>query len=140
LRTLVPAVAVAIVAMAAADAASIGDAWFRALPGGVPAGGYFVLQNDAARPLTLVGASSPACGRLELHMTHNMGGMSHMMPVDRIEVPAHGTFRFAPGGYHLMCMNPRPMLRPGASVPVTLRFAGGATLAAQFAVRSATGN
>jgi copper(I)-binding protein len=30
-------------------------------------------------------------------------------------------------------------LKPGTNVPVTLKFAGGATLTVQFAVRGATG-
>lgn len=116
----------------------VGGAWFRSLPGNVPAGGYFSLMNMSSRPMVLTGASSPACASLELHMTHNMGGMMHMMAVPSIEIGAGATFAFAPGGYHLMCMNPR--LKVGTSVPVTLKFAGGETLTVPFAVKNATGN
>jgi periplasmic copper chaperone A len=135
------AILLALAACAALPAqagnATVSDAWFRALPGKLPAGGYFVLKNSGSKPLTLIGAQSPACGTLMLHMTHQMGGMSHMMAVDSVEVPAHGTFAFAPGGYHLMCME--PALKQGTTVPVTLKFAGGETLQASFQVRSAAG-
>jgi periplasmic copper chaperone A len=47
--------------------------------------------------------------------------------------------RFAPGGYHLMCMQPAAAMRPGKTVAVTLDFAGGETLSAPFPVRNATG-
>ncbi len=43
---------------------------------------------------------------LMLHQSSNKGGMSGMDMVDKVIVPAGGTVRFAPGGYHLMCENP----------------------------------
>ena len=51
-------------------------------------------------------------------------------------VPAHGTLKFAPHGYHLMCMKPSADMKAGNRVPVTLRFKDGATLTGQFAVHS----
>jgi copper(I)-binding protein len=38
-----------------------------------------------------------------------------------------------------MCMSPGPAMKPGQSVPVTLRMADGATLNASFPVRGASG-
>jgi copper(I)-binding protein len=60
-----------------------------------------------------------------------------MVGVARVTIPAHGQFRFAPGGYHLMCMQPR--MRVGQVVPVTLRFADGSRITVRFAVRGADG-
>lgn len=122
----------------AVAAPSISDAWFRAMPGALPAGGYFTIANPGPKPMTLVAAQSPACGSLMLHMTHTMSGMTHMMPVEKVEVPAGGSFEFKPGGYHLMCMEPKA-LKPGTSVPVTLKFADGSSVTATFAVKNATG-
>jgi len=65
--------------------------------------------------------------------------MASMSDVARIDVPAGGTLKFAPGGYHLMCMNPTALLKQGTNVSVSLHLADGATIAAAFAVRSATG-
>jgi copper(I)-binding protein len=56
-----------------------------------------------------------------------------------VDVPGGGGIRFSPGGYHLMCMDPKPVLKIGASVPVTLTFKDAPPLTARFAVRGATG-
>lgn len=122
---------------AAAASATVTGGWFRSLPGNVPAGGYFTVKNTSSRPLVLTGATSPACASLELHMTHNMGGMAHMMAVPSVEIAAGASFAFAPGGHHLMCM--KPTLKIGTSVPVTLKFANGESLTADFAVKNAKG-
>ena len=113
--------------------------WFRLVMPSLPAAGYFTLSNSGAAAQSLVGASSPGCGMLMLHRSVNQGGQERMVMVQSVPVPAHGKVSFAPGGYHLMCMSPTAALRPGQSVPVTLRFAGGGSLTASFPVRNATG-
>ena len=124
---------------AAPDGLSLGEQWFRFITPTLPAAGYFTLTNATAAIQTLVGASSPACGSLMLHQSVTKDGVEQMIMVPKVAVPAHGTLRFAPGGYHLMCMSPEPAMRPGQSVPVTLQFEGGGTLDAEFPVRGATG-
>ena len=109
------------------------------MPAGIPSGGYFTLHNNGAKDAVLTGAATPACGSLMLHQSEMTGGMSSMHHVDEVDVPAGGSVAFAPGGYHLMCMDPRPALKLGASVPVTLSFQGAPPLTAQFDVRGATG-
>jgi copper(I)-binding protein len=126
-------------AFAAAPHAIVTDAWMRAMPANIPAGGYFTLHNNGGTPLTLTGASSPACGMLMLHKTEDMSGMSRMEDVSAVDVPPGGEVKFAPGGYHLMCMNPAATMKPGGTVKVTLRFKGGETLESDFAVRNAAG-
>jgi hypothetical protein len=118
---------------------ALSDAWFRALPAHLPAGGYFTLHNGSDKTITLDGARSPACGMLMLHKSDVTNGMASMSDVARIDVPAGGTLKFATGSYHLMCMNPTALLKQGTDVPVSLRFADGTAIAAAFAVRSATG-
>ena len=128
---------VLIVASAAPAAAkvTVSDGWFRALPASVPSGGYFTLHNDGDKPLTLTDVESPACGMLMMHKSVN-GGMDHVMALD---VAAGETVRFAPGGYHLMCMDTKPVLKPGAQIPVTFRFTGGQVVTANFQARNAAG-
>ena len=58
-----------------------------------------------------------------------------MLHVDRVDVPAGGKVAFAPGGYHLMLMQPARKLAPGERVPVTLEFLGGRQVTAEFEVR-----
>jgi copper(I)-binding protein len=118
---------------------SVRDGWMRALPSSVPSGGYFTLQNKSGKAVIVIGAQSPACGMLMLHKSEDKGGMSSMMDITEVPVPAGGSVSFSPGGYHLMCMDTTPALRPGASVPVTLQFKSGEKLTAQFSVRNAAG-
>ena len=39
-------------------------------------------------------------------------------------MPAAGTVEFEPGGYHLMCMKPKPAMKPGAHGPGDARIRG----------------
>ncbi len=118
---------------------SVRDGWMRALPSSVPSGGYFTLQNKGGKAVILTGANSPACGMLMLHKSEDKGGMSSMMDMAEVSVPAGGSVSFTPGGYHLMCMDTTPALKPGATVPVTLQFKSGEKLTVPFAVRNAAG-
>ena len=121
----------------AGEAVQVQAPWFRFLLASIPAGGYLTLENTGAAPAVLVGASSPGCGMMMLHRTETSGGTDRMVGVKQVTIPAHGTFRFAPGGYHLMCMEPKMHL--GQTVPVTLRFADGSRITAPFPVRGADG-
>jgi copper(I)-binding protein len=132
---------VLLVLMAQVRAADlvVQNAWIRALPSSVPSGGYFTLHNGGTKLVVLTGAESPGCGMLMLHKSEDKGGMSAMMDVSELPIPAGETLKFAPGGYHLMCMDARPVIKPGATVPVTLNFKDGGKLTVPFAVRNASG-
>jgi copper(I)-binding protein len=113
-------------AMAHAADVSVSKPWIRYLLPSLPAAGYMVLQNNGDNNETLTGAASPACGSLMLHESEDNSGMAMMMDVPSVVIPAHGTMTFAPGGYHLMCMNPR--MKVGDNIPVTLTLKSGATV------------
>ena len=76
---------------------------------------------------------------LMIHQSSNKGGMSSMDMVERVNVPAGGSIAFAPGGYHLMCTDPKPAMKPGAKVPVVLHLSDGSAVAVGFTVKSASG-
>ena len=135
----VAALAMLFATPALAANVEVSGAWFRALPAGLPAGGYFTLHNNADSEIALTGASSKACSTLMLHRSTNEGGMERMVMVKRVAVPAHGSIAFKPGSYHLMCMKPKPEMKPGGTVSVTLEFADGTKTSADFAVKSAAG-
>ena len=134
------AASVLIAGAADADSLTVTDGWIRALPGKVPAGGYFTLSNDSGRRMALTGASSPACGMLMLHKTDTESGMASMNDVTAIPIAVGAHISFAPGGYHLMCMDPTTAIAPGNKVPVTLIFLDGTKVTTEFAVRNATGH
>jgi copper(I)-binding protein len=118
---------------------AVDKAWFRALPAHLPAAGYFIIHNAGKSEIVLTGASSAACGMLMLHKSSTASGMASMSDIDRVVVPAGGALAFAPNGFHLMCMDATPALRPGARIPVTLRFANGRSLTTDFLVKNARG-
>jgi hypothetical protein len=109
--------------------------WLRLIIKTRPAAGYFTLHNGTGAAVELTGASSSACGMLMLHQSQEVKGVEKMLPVNSVAIPAHGTISFAPGGYHLMCMSPRNAMAVGADVPVTLKFADGTDVTAQFPVK-----
>jgi copper(I)-binding protein len=134
------ALALAAPGLAQAEATvTVSDGWIRALPGNLPAAGYFNLHNAGSTTVSLVGASSPACGMVMLHKTESMNGMAEMADVQSVDVAAGTTFAFSPGGYHLMCMNPQP-LHPGSTVGMTLILSDGARIESSFHVRNAAGH
>jgi copper(I)-binding protein len=125
--------------VAQAAPVDITDPWFRALPGKLPAGGYFTAQNNTRRDVAITAASSDACGMLMIHQSSNKGGMSSMDMMERVTIPANGQIRFAPGGYHLMCTGPTAKMKVGARVPVVLSLSDGTAVAVAFTVKGATG-
>jgi copper(I)-binding protein len=135
-------IAAALVLMplpALAASVTVSGAWIRALPAQLPAAGYFIAHNTGKSAIAITGAQAAACGTLMLHQSVRGNGMDRMEHVTRVAVPAGGTAAFAPGGYHLMCVNPKAAIRPGAQIPVTLRFSDGTNLTVPFAVRNARG-
>ena len=43
----------------AAGSLTVSDAWMRAMPAGIPSGGYFTLRNGTAKDMVLTGAATP---------------------------------------------------------------------------------
>ncbi len=114
------------------------DAWIRWLPANVPSGGYMTLTNTGAASLALISADSPDFGEVSFHQTHTKNGVSAMAAVSSLTVAPQSSLRFAPGGYHIMLMQPKRTLHPGDHVPITLHFAGGQSLEVLFDVRAAS--
>lgn len=153
LRTLagVAALALAMVATTLPGAAHAADpapkqeiatlkvdhAWIRLLPAGLPAAGYMDMANTGDMSRKLVSVDSDDFGHVMLHQSMQSSGMSHMRHVDGIDIPALGNAALAPGGYHLMLMQPKRALEVGQTVTLVLHFADGATQAVAFEVKAA---
>src|SRR6267378_4174765 len=129
----------ALIALAAAaDEAgiSVRNAWVRETPPGMAmTAGYMVLQNRTSRPQVLVAASSSGFETVTIHRTIVRGGMTGMEHSPQIELLPNASLLFAPGGYHLMLLNPKRTLRAGDRVDVRLEFRGGLVLPVAYEVR-----
>jgi hypothetical protein len=98
---------------------SVTGAWARAtVPGQPVSGAYMQIQSDA--DARLIGASSPAVPRVEVHEMKMDGGVMRMREVKAIELPKGKMVSLQPGGLHIMLMNlPKP-IAAGDVVPLTL--------------------
>jgi len=115
---------------------SVREAWVRETPPGVAMmAGYMVLQNNTARSQVLVTASSSGFETVMIHRTIVKGGLASMVHASQIELAPNASLIFAPGGYHLMLMNPKRTLRAGDRVEITLEFRGGLVLPVAYEVR-----
>ncbi|TAK37780.1 MAG: copper chaperone PCu(A)C [Betaproteobacteria bacterium] len=109
--------------------------WVRATaPGAKVGGGYLMIRNAGAAADRLVGASSPAAARVELHVHIKEGEVMKMREVRAFDVPARGSFELRPGGAHLMFMELKAPFTEGESVPVKLKFEKAGELSAEFHV------
>ncbi|MGH8121609.1 MAG: copper chaperone PCu(A)C [Rudaea sp.] len=126
----------AFAAQAAGNAVSVTHAWVRWLPGDLPAGGYATIENRGGSAIRLLGADSSDYAMVMLHRSVEQNGVERMLAVDGMDVPAHGSAALAPGGYHLMLMQARHAIAPGASVHMRLHFSDGSTIAVDFIARS----
>jgi copper(I)-binding protein len=115
-----------VAALAAPPQLRIEKPWIRYLLPGIPAAGYMVLRNTGDTIAVLTGAASPACGMLMLHQSQDASGMASMTEVPAVTIPARGSVTLAPGGYHLMCM--QPSMKPGEKIAITLQFQDGSKL------------
>lgn len=121
-------------ALAAAPALRVEHAWIRWLPANLPSAGYATLVNTSGATLRLTRASSPAYASVMLHRSRLADGDSTMEMVPALDIPAHGSVKLAPGGYHLMLSHAKRAIKPGDKVPLTLYLADGSTLQVDFSV------
>ncbi|TXH65278.1 MAG: copper chaperone PCu(A)C [Lysobacteraceae bacterium] len=117
----------------------IREGWVRMPPGKMPmAAGFGRIVNPCPMPATIVGASSPSFGSVELHETRTVDGVSRMRHMPELRLAPDGAAMLKPGGMHLMLMQPRVPLQPGSRIVIELELKGGGTLLGEFEVRKTT--
>jgi periplasmic copper chaperone A len=127
MKNWIASLALAVACAAQAQTAgplAVEGAWARtALQGQVSSAGYMTLT--AKEPLTLLGASSPAAGTIELHEMKLDGDVMRMRAVDQLVLPVGKAVELKPGGLHFMMMELNAQFKPGLLVPLTLRLKDG---------------
>jgi len=121
---------------------SVGEAWSREPAVGQPtAAVYAVVSNPTDQDITLVSASSPVTGLVELHETvANDDGTMQMRQVGGgFVVPAGGEFVFESGGPHIMLFDIDAASYPTDHVEVTLKFDNADSLTFTAEVRALDG-
>lgn len=108
-------------AWAAGVAAS--SAWVRAtVPAQSSSGAY--LELTSPRDASLVGVSTPIAEDADLHEMRIEGGVMKMRTVPSLQLPAGKTVSLKPGSYHIMLNGLKRQLKPGDTVPLTLKVVG----------------
>jgi copper(I)-binding protein len=114
------------------------NAWIRnAPPGTAMMAGYGVLHNIGDAPVTVTGADSADFGSASLHKSTNDNGMEHMQPLGDITLAPGQRVTFAPGGNHIMLMQPKKELRLEESVPIHIVTKDADSTVGIFVVRDA---
>lgn len=113
----------AVSSLAANAEVTAQGAWVR---GTVPAqkitGAFMTLTSTV--DAKVVGATSPAAKKTEIHASMMMGGVNHMHAVDAIPLPAGKAVELRAGGYHVMLMDLVRQVKPGESVPIVFTIEG----------------
>jgi periplasmic copper chaperone A len=116
---------------------TIDKPWSRATPKGADTGaGYLVIHNNGATSDKLTGGSADFA-TVEVHEMKTENGVMQMRELkDGLAIPAHGTVRLSPGGYHIMFTHLTKPLEKGSKVTATLNFEHGGSVAVEFPVQA----
>jgi len=125
-------------AQAAGVPIEVSEAWvLRAPPVVKMHAGYLTLANSGTEPRALTAVTSPAYGRIEMHLAQTVDGIVTMQPVAQVALPPGQRVTFRPGGLHLMLMAPQAPLKEAAAVMLQLTFDDGSVIETLAAFRSA---
>ena len=106
---------------------SIQDPYARATPPNAPASAIFLkLENKTDVEKTIISASTPAAGRVELHSHIMEDGVMKMRQVDSIKVPAMSEVELKPGSLHIMLYELKQEFKEGEDIEVSINFSNGA--------------
>ena len=114
-------VAASAVHAEASTLVSVHGAWARSTVAGQDSTGAYMTLTSR-EPLTLLGASTPAAGIVEIHQMKMVGDVMKMSAADTLPLKPGAPLHFAPNGYHFMLMDLKAPFRAGSSIRMTLRF------------------
>jgi copper(I)-binding protein len=130
---VVAALALAIGSCSTPQEVVVDEVWSLPVPPVSPASAiFFNITNGLDSPVTLVGASSPACDRMELHETSlDDAGVMAMRPIAEIRLGPGESRELVPGATHLMCIEPKVFT---GSFEVTLDLTNAAAMTVSVAI------
>ncbi|HEX3896998.1 MAG TPA: copper chaperone PCu(A)C [Rudaea sp.] len=112
------------------------NGWIRsAPPGAAMLAGYGTLHNVGDAPVVVTGVESADFASASLHKSMNENGVEHMRALGDLQIAPGQRVAFAPGGNHVMLMQPKKELRTNESVPIHFLATGGDSVVGIFVVR-----
>ncbi len=132
MRKIVCTLAVALIGLGPAAYAAdyhagsldISSPYSRATPKGASvAGGYLTIKNTGTAADRLVGGSSDAAAKFEVHEMSMEDGIMRMRPVKGgLEIKPGETVALSPAGMHIMFVGLKKQLKQGDHIKATLEF------------------
>ena len=104
---------------------------------GNPAAVYFDLSYAGAAPVTLTAVTVEGAGMTMIHDYAESAGKMQMKMAGPIKLAQGTPVTFAPGGLHVMAMEPADTLAAGGTAKVTLTLSDGTSATIDAPVRAA---
>jgi len=139
-------VALAITSASAHDytvgSLKIDHPWARATPkGATVAGAYMKITNTGTTADRLVGGTTDAAQKFEIHEMSMEGGVMKMRELPNgLEIPAGATVELKPGAFHVMMTGVSKPFVKGERVKAALTFEKAGKVDVEFAVEAVGGN
>ncbi|MBY6155239.1 DUF1775 domain-containing protein [Vannielia litorea] len=106
------------------------------LPNQPVAGGFLTITNTGSADDVLVGATSAAVGRMEVHEMVMEGDVMKMRELaEGLPIPAGERVELKPGGYHIMFMELAGPMEAGTSAEVELEFQNAGKVLVSFPIK-----
>jgi len=120
-------------AAAATGTLQVTQAWSRPASAGGMGVGYAKITNTGSEPDVLVGATSDAAERAELHETSiSPEGVASMKKVESVEIAPGKSIELKPGGMHLMLIGLKAPINAGDKVKASLNFKKAGAVPVEF--------
>ena len=113
------------------------DAFSSETFGGNPAAVYFDLSYTGPAGASLTEVDVEGAGMTMIHDYAETAGKMQMVMTDAVPLSADAPVTFAPGGLHVMAMEPSDTLIAGSTAKVTLTLSDGTTATVDAPVRAA---
>ena len=116
----------------------VSNAWIpQAPPGASALAGYLTLKNKGDEPVSILAAQSDRFRTVSVHQTVIENGVARMRELNSLEIAPGKEVKFAPGGMHLMLMQPSSEAAPGERIEITLLLSDGQRVPVLFDVQAA---
>jgi periplasmic copper chaperone A len=147
-RAIAVAAVLSLLAVAvSAEDATIGslrvsNPWARATPRGAEvAGAYMTIRNTGTEADRLVGGSTAAAARFEIHQMTMDKGVMKMRPVEGgLEIKAGQAVELKPSSFHIMMTGLKQPLQKGQHLKATLEFEKAGKVDIEFTVEAIGSN
>lgn len=120
-----------------AGSLKLGHPWARATPPAAKVGGgYLKIENAGITSDRLLGGTTEAAARLEIHESSFADGIARMRErTDGVGIGPGESVELKPGGVHLMLLDLKAPLKQGDRIKATLRFEKAGPVEVEFQVQ-----